>query len=104
MTRRCRAPFGRPVHPGGIRREPERVLEAARARRRQPDGPALRLRADPVPLDEPAVEGGAQRARQMMALLAPVDAVAHERPPRGGGPVQVTPRPVSTPAPRSVRT
>src|SRR6185312_5587069 len=75
--RKPRGNAGRAVHPGGVGREPERVLEPARAGRRQPDGPALRLRPDPAELDKPRVDGGAERAGQVMALLAPVDAVAH---------------------------
>src|SRR5215472_2967187 len=64
--------------------EPEGAVHAIGTRLGDVDRAGARPAPDPAQLVEPAQQPGSERAGQVMALLAPVHAVADERPSASG--------------------
>src|SRR5579875_1075743 len=95
MTRRGRRCTCAPSDEGqraGValrRRQPELLAQARAATIGDEDGTRARMRAQPVELEQPRGDRGPERARQVVALLAPVQAIADQRPARAGEAIEL---------------
>src|SRR5204863_447560 len=75
----------------------ERLLQPVPPILADAHGPRARAAADPAELEHALGQGGAEGPGEMMALLAPIHAVANQRPLLGGQGVKVDPERVELP-------